>query len=213
MASTSASKVNVLIVKPASAIRPKAPTKLTGIVTKGMKDARRVRKKTKTTKATSTTASSTVRKTALIERSMNTALSLAMCTVTDAGMSRCSCGTKARTPAEISKGLAVALRTTPVAMLGRPFNMARERSLAAASSTRATSLKRTVKLPTVLTAMLANCATVLRSVRLVTLNSRCWLSMRPAGTSRFCLRSASSTSCTVRRYDANLSASSHTRMA
>ena len=60
MASTSASSVSVLTVKPASAISENAPTRLTGMVTSGMKDARTVRRKMNTTKATSTTASITV---------------------------------------------------------------------------------------------------------------------------------------------------------
>ena len=57
MASTSASSVSVLMVKPASAISAKVPTRLTGMVMMGMIDARKVRRKTKITSATSTTAS------------------------------------------------------------------------------------------------------------------------------------------------------------
>ena len=60
MASTSASSVSVLMVKPASAISANEPTRLTGMVTSGMIDARTVRRNTKTTSATSTTASATV---------------------------------------------------------------------------------------------------------------------------------------------------------
>ena len=61
MASTSASSVSVLMVKPASAISANAPIRLTGIVTIGMIEARSVRRKTKITSATSTTASAMVR--------------------------------------------------------------------------------------------------------------------------------------------------------
>ena len=75
---------------------------------------------------------------------MNTELSLACTTVTDAGRSRWICGMIARTPAATSSGLAVALRMTPVEIDGTPFSRTRERSLAAASSTRATSRSRTV---------------------------------------------------------------------
>ena len=57
MASTSASSVSVLMVKPASAISAKLPMRLTGIVTSGMMEARTVRRNTKITSATSTTAS------------------------------------------------------------------------------------------------------------------------------------------------------------
>ena len=60
MASTSASSVSVLIVKPAAAISAKLPIRLTGIVTSGMNEARSVRRNTNTTSATSTTASATV---------------------------------------------------------------------------------------------------------------------------------------------------------
>ena len=128
---------------------------------------------------------------------MKTELSLACSTVTLGGRSRWICGISAFTPAATSSGLAVALRMMPVLMLGTPFRRTRLRSLAAASCTRATSRRRTVWPPTVLSAMSLNWATELRSVRAVTLNSRCWLSIRPAGTSRFWRRSASSTSCTV----------------
>ena len=57
MASTRASSVSVLMVKPASAIMAKVPTRLTGMVTIGMIDARTVRRKTKITSATSRMAS------------------------------------------------------------------------------------------------------------------------------------------------------------
>jgi primosomal protein N' len=53
-ARTRASSVNVLMLKPAIAILAKVPIRATGIVTKGMMDARRVRKNTKITSATST---------------------------------------------------------------------------------------------------------------------------------------------------------------
>ena len=57
MASTSASSVSVLMVKPNSAISAKAPIRLTGMVMIGMIDARTVRRKTKITSATSRIAS------------------------------------------------------------------------------------------------------------------------------------------------------------
>jgi hypothetical protein len=60
MASTSASSVSVLMEKPNSAIRAKAPIRLTGMVTSGITEARRVRRNTKITSATSTTASAMV---------------------------------------------------------------------------------------------------------------------------------------------------------
>ena len=60
MASTKASRVKVLMENPNKAIKAKVPIKLTGIVTKGMIEARTVRRKTKITKATSTAASTMV---------------------------------------------------------------------------------------------------------------------------------------------------------
>ena len=61
IANTNASKVSVLMVKPASAINAKVPIRLTGMVMMGMMDARKVRKNTKMTSATSNTASTMVR--------------------------------------------------------------------------------------------------------------------------------------------------------
>ena len=60
MASTSDSSVSVLMVKPAAAMIENTPIRLTGMVTSGMIEARRVRRKKKTTSATSTTASAVV---------------------------------------------------------------------------------------------------------------------------------------------------------
>ena len=61
MASTRASKVSVLIENPARAIMAQVPTRLTGMVTMGMIEARKVRKNTKITRATSKVASMMVR--------------------------------------------------------------------------------------------------------------------------------------------------------
>ena len=60
IAKTSASKVSVLTLKPASAISAKAPISATGIVNSGISDARKVRRNTKMTSATNTTASAMV---------------------------------------------------------------------------------------------------------------------------------------------------------
>ena len=57
MASTKASMVNELMEKPNKAIMEKVPISATGMVTKGMMEARKVRRKKKITKATNTTAS------------------------------------------------------------------------------------------------------------------------------------------------------------
>ena len=60
IASTSASNVRVLMEKPASAIKANVPTKLTGMVTMGINEARKVLRKTKITSATKITASTIV---------------------------------------------------------------------------------------------------------------------------------------------------------
>ena len=144
MASTSESSVNVLTVKPAADMSVNTPMRLTGMVTSGITEARRVRRKTKTTSATSTTASSVVAYTALMERSMNTELSLAITNSRSPGRSCWIRGRTSRTPAEMSSGLAVALRITPAEIAGLPFRRTTVRSLAAPCSMRATSLRRTV---------------------------------------------------------------------
>ncbi len=72
MASTSASSVSVLMVKPITSIRAKAPISDTGMVTSGMTVARSERRKTKMISATRRIASAMVMNTARIERSMNT---------------------------------------------------------------------------------------------------------------------------------------------
>ena len=75
IASTSASSVSVLIVKPKTYISANAPTSATGIVTSGMIVARRLRRKKKITSTTSTIASRIVSNTDAIDRSMNTDVS------------------------------------------------------------------------------------------------------------------------------------------
>ncbi len=197
MASTSASSVSVLIVNPAMAIRAKAPIKATGMVTSGMMEARRVRRKTKITKATNTTDSRMVINTLCIDFSMNTELSLAMLMVTPGGRSACSLGISALTPLLSSSGLAVAWRMTPAPTATLPLSRMPLRSSAAASSTRAMSRMRTGKPLTFLMMMSENWPGLDKSVCEVTLNSRCVDSMRPAGTSRLLRRRASSTSWVV----------------
>ena len=75
IASTIASSVSVLIVKPNAYISPNAPISDTGIVTIGISVARKLRRKKKITSTTSTIASAIVVNTDLIERSMNTDVS------------------------------------------------------------------------------------------------------------------------------------------
>ncbi len=71
MASTMASSVSVFTLKPKRYMNMNAPTSDTGIVTSGISVARRLRRKRKITSATSSTASTMVRKTPLIDCSMN----------------------------------------------------------------------------------------------------------------------------------------------
>ena len=75
IASTIASSVSVLIVKPNRYMSPNAPISATGIVTSGMSVARMLRRKKKMTSTTSRIASAIVSNTDLIERSMNTDVS------------------------------------------------------------------------------------------------------------------------------------------
>ena len=133
MASTRASKVSVLIEKPARAIMAKQPIRLTGIVTMGMIDARNVRKNTNITSATKTTASTMVWNTLLIDFSMNTELSLAISMETPGGKFFCRRGISARTPLLNSSGLAVAWRNTPTVIADRPFRRVALRSSAGPS--------------------------------------------------------------------------------
>ena len=75
IASTIASSVSVLMVKPKAYISANAPIRLTGIVTSGISVARSERRKTKITSTTSTTASPMVVNTALIDSRMKIELS------------------------------------------------------------------------------------------------------------------------------------------
>ena len=194
IASTSASSVKVFTLKPASAISAKAPTRDTGIANSGMMEALNVRKNTKITKATSTEASMIVTHTALMERSMNTELSLATSICTPGGTSRRTLARRSRTLCDNSSGLAVAWRITPMPSASRPFKRTLLRSSAGPTCTRATSAMRTGVPLTVRITTCANSTGRCKSVAAVTLNSRRLLSMRPAGTSRLDRRKASSTS-------------------
>ena len=77
MASTMASRVRVLMVKPISDIRAKAPISDTGMVTNGISVARNERRKMKMIRMTSATASQMVVKTLSMDSRMNCELSLA----------------------------------------------------------------------------------------------------------------------------------------
>ena len=197
IASTRASSVNVLMLKPAIAIIAKVPIKAAGMVTNGMMDARRVRRNTKITSATSTEASTMVWNTALMERSMNTELSLATSICTPGGKSLRSLSSSLTTPADNSSGLATACLMTPTPTASRPLRRTVERSSSGAWRTRATSPMRMLCPLTVRITTWENSRGVCKSVAAVTLNSRWLLSMRPAGTSRLLRRKASSRSCTV----------------
>src|SRR3546814_10108611 len=78
IASTIASNVRVLMVKPNAYIRPNAPISETGIVTSGISVARQLRRNRKITMTTSSTASNTVLNTSSIDFSMKIVLSNAM---------------------------------------------------------------------------------------------------------------------------------------
>ena len=115
-----------------------------------------------------------------------------------AGRVSFSRATSSRAALESSSGLAVDCRVTPILMAGLPLKRDRIRSLAAAISTLETSRSRTGYPFTLATITSSNWAGVCKSVAETTENSRARDSMRPAGISTFWLRSAASTSCTVR---------------
>ncbi len=121
MASTRASSVSVLMEKPNKAISANEPIRLTGMVIKGMTEARSVRRNTKMTSATSTAASAMVVYTALMERSMKMELSLATSMLTPGGNSSVMRGNMTCTAAESSSGFAVAWRITPSEIASRPL--------------------------------------------------------------------------------------------
>ena len=142
-----------------------------------------------------------------MDRSIKTELSLATSTTTPGGKSFWIFSIKARTPADKSRGFAVAWRMTPTPIASLPLSRTLERSSAGPCATRATSPMRTGKPLTVLTITCENSPGRLRSVAAVTLNSRKLLSIRPAGTSKLERRSASSTSWMVNRNAANFAGS------
>ena len=74
IASTSASSVSVLMLKLQAYMSANAPTRLTGMVTSGIRVARNERRKKKITSTTSTIASPMVSNTAWIEWLMKIAL-------------------------------------------------------------------------------------------------------------------------------------------
>ncbi len=143
---------------------------------------------------------------------MNTELSLAIWMSMDGGKLDLIFGIMARTASLNSKGLAVALRMTPMATEERPLSRVSDRSAAADSSTLATSPSRMGMPLTDLMMVWRNSSVLRKSVMAVTLNSRDWLSTRPAGTSRLLRRKASSTSWVVNLKAAKRSGSIQMRM-
>ena len=139
IAKTSASKVSVLIEKPAAYIKVQAPIRHTGIVTSGMIEARKVPRNTKITKATSATASMMVRNTASRDLSINTVVSFAMRTFRPWGRLCCSFGNSALSAAASTSGLAVACLISPTETAGCALSVTFVRSLKAPIFTLATS--------------------------------------------------------------------------
>ncbi len=121
IASTIASSVSVLIVKPNRYISANAPISDTGIVTIGMIVARRLRRKKKMTSTTSRIASTIVSNTDAIERSMNTDVSYATTSFMPGGRFSLIFSTSARTPRDSSSGFATACLMTPMLSDGLPL--------------------------------------------------------------------------------------------
>jgi hypothetical protein len=195
IASTIASSVSVLIVKPKAYISANEPTSDTGIVTSGISVARRLRRKKKITSTTSTTASAIVVNTESIERSMNTDESYAMLILMPCGRVSLIFGDlgahrlrqlervagRLLDHAHVDRRLAVEARDhallggadADVGDVAQPHRVALRRSRRSGS--------RTAR---------ACCRSVAATIE----NSRLADSMRPDGSSTFWRRSASSTS-------------------
>ena len=121
MASTIASSVSVLMVKPKKYMSANAPISDTGIVTIGMIVARRLRRKKKITSTTRRIASPIVWNTDAIERSMNTDVSYATTSFMPGGRFSLILSTSARTACDSSSGLATACLMTPMLSDGLPL--------------------------------------------------------------------------------------------
>ncbi len=143
IASTIASSVSVLTVKPNAYINANAPTSDRGIVTSGIKVARTSRRKMKITSITRSTASVIVRNTDWIERSMNTDESYTTVIFMPSGSVGLIFAISARTACDSSSGLPVACLTTPMVIDGWPLKRAITRSSTAPMATSATSRNRT----------------------------------------------------------------------
>ena len=183
-----------------------------GIARPGMIVARTLRRNRKITITTRMPAMTSVSSASLIERLMNMDWSYATDSVTPGGSSSFATGISARTASATSVMFACDCRTTPRPMPVRPLMRIRLRSFSGPSSTRARSRSFTSCPPWLLTTTLLNSSGVRSSPSARTVNSRRWLSMRPAGTSTLRAATACATSCTVSPRLASSRADSHTRM-
>jgi hypothetical protein len=191
----------------------KAPISDTGMVTKGIRVARQLRRNRKITATTSTIASSMVLYTASIDFSMKIELSKPTRICMPSGSAASMRGSSALTARATSSVLAVDCLTMPRPTAARPLTRTILRSSSAPISARPMSASRTSTPPLSRMMTRSNSAGVLRSVSASTVNSRVWLSMRPEGSSVFWLRSAASRSCTVTPSAAIRAGSSQMRMA
>ena len=144
MASTMASSVSVLIEKPNAYISVQAPISDTGMVTMGIRLARRLRRNRKITSTTSTMASPMVWNTDSMDFSMKTEVSYAMFSFMPLGSVAFISSISARTALDRSSGLAVDCLTTPMFSAGLPLKREVTRSSTGPRPTEATSPTRTL---------------------------------------------------------------------
>ncbi len=186
------------MVNPRANATVKAPITETGMATIGMMVARMLLRNTSTTSTTRHRAMSSVFFTSSTEDWMNSDESKAMSMRMPAGSRDWSSGSASRTAAATSRVEACFCLTMPRPMAGRPLKRVTVRSSSGPTSTSAIWSRRTISLPRCATMMAPNSSGVCSSPRVRTANSRSTPSTRPPGISAFSLRTAASTSCTVR---------------
>ena len=212
MASVSASSVRLLIENPRKYITANVDTIDVGMANAGMIVARMFLRNTKMMSTTRTAATMSVSSASVIERFTKTEPSNARWIEMPGGSAAWMAGSSAMTASATSMRLAFDCRTMPMATACVPLYRRALRSSSGPSSTRPMSFSLIGWPSTFETVSSANSPGVLSSPRVRTVNSRRWLSIRPAGTSTLRLRMAASTSWTVSPRAASSAGSSQTRI-
>jgi hypothetical protein len=118
---------------------PKVPIRDTGTATLGMKVARPLRRKTKTTRMTSRIEMVSVIWTSRTEARMVRVASMITCSLMTGGIDASSCGMTARTRSTVSMMLAPGWRKMMMMTAGLPFTRPPVRTSSSESRTSATS--------------------------------------------------------------------------